>query len=98
MHGEQEQDAQERLDARIAKAQGAGMLAFDLEGFLHLLKNLGAHLRVVTDFLDLQHPAIGCKADLPQPSRSFNRRPTWKSYVLLMVVSVRKRAPPYGTV
>ena len=47
----QEQDAQERLDARIAKAQGAGMLAFDLEGLLHLLKNLGPHLRVVTDFL-----------------------------------------------
>jgi hypothetical protein len=77
---EHQKDAEKRLDARIAKTQGAGVLAFDLGRLLHLLKHFRPHRAVVTHFLHLQHPAIGPKPNLAQAGQVLqNKRPTAKS-------------------
>jgi hypothetical protein len=63
---EQEQNLQERLNARIGEAQRRCTLVADDRRLLHVLKRGLADKAIVTDALDVEETSVGRNADLAQ--------------------------------
>ena len=77
----------------VAEAQRGCPLALDLTRSLQMLEGVVAQRAVVTDLLDLKQPRLAAKPMRRSSGRFFNSRPTPKSRVSLMVVSVLKAGP-----
>jgi len=76
LQGQEYQDCEERLNARVAEAQRAGALAFIIgHGFLQRVESLRADAVVVADGFDFQHPPVGREADLAQQRQVLYQAP-----------------------
>ena len=63
---EDDERAEEGLDAGIGEAQGREPLIGDHLGALHLLEGCFAEGTVVAESLDVEETSVGLEADLPQ--------------------------------
>ena len=61
-----DQDAEQRLDARVAEAQRSCALVVDDDGLADLVKGLLADVAVRADSLDVEETLVGLEADLSQ--------------------------------
>ena len=66
LEAKQQEHGEEALHARVAKTQSAGALALNGSRALQGFECLRADPAVVAGFLDLEHAAVGRKADLAQ--------------------------------
>ncbi len=64
--GEQHDDAEQCLDARVVEVQGRSPLASDGDRLHHLLEGVLADGAIMADALDVEKTSVGLKADLPQ--------------------------------
>ena len=79
LEAEQQEHGQEALHARVAKTQSAGALTLNGSRALQGFESLRADPAVAAGFFDLEHAAVGRKADLAQLGQVAQRRPTPKS-------------------
>ena len=79
LEAEQQEHCKEGLHARVTKAQSAGALALNASRALQHFECLRADSAVVAGFLDLEHAAVGRKADLAQLGKIAQKPPTPKS-------------------
>ena len=66
LEAKQQEHCKEALHARVTKTQSAGALALNASRALQSFEGLRADPAVVAGFLDLEHAAVGRKADLAQ--------------------------------
>ena len=61
-----DQDAEQRLDPRVAEAQRGCTLVIDDDGLADLVERLLADVAVRADSLDVKETSVGLKADVSQ--------------------------------
>ena len=75
LEAKQQEHGEEALHARVAKTQSAGALALNASRALQSFESPRADPAVVAGFLDLEHAAVGRKADLAQLGQVAQKAP-----------------------
>lgn len=90
---EAQHGGEQGLHPPVAEAERRGALAVDAHRAVQLVEHVGSEGGVVVEALDAEQASVGGEADLLQASRLLRRRPTSRSYVSLITVSVRSTRP-----